>query len=119
MTDHVSWMLELNIEPGRESDFRALAREMVSATKANEAGTVAYEWSANAEGTVCHIFERYVDSGAVLTHLGTFGEKFASRFLDILQPVRFLVYGSPSAAVKDALAGFNPVYMESVDGFSR
>jgi quinol monooxygenase YgiN len=119
MARHVSWILELNIQPGREKDFRGLMEEMVSATRANEPGTLAYEWSTNADGTVCHISERYVDSAAVLPHLGTFGEKFASRFLDILKPVRFVVYGSPSAAVQDALAGFNPVYMEPVGGFSR
>jgi hypothetical protein len=47
-------------------------------------------------------------------HLGTFGEKFASRFLEVLKPVRFVVYGAPNAAVQDALAGFNPVYMDQL-----
>ncbi len=119
MATHVSWMLELDIQSGREEDFRALMKEMVSATDANEAGTLTYEWSINADGTVCHILERYVDSAAVLTHLATFGEKFANRFLEVLKPTRLFVYGSPNAAVKEALAGFNPVYMESVGGINR
>jgi quinol monooxygenase YgiN len=119
MSNHVSWMLELDLEAGRESDFRDLMAEMVDATKANEAGTLDYQWSTSADGGRCHIFERYVDSAAVLTHLGTFGEKFAGRFLEILKPVRFVVYGSPSTAVQDALAGFKPVYMHAVGGFSR
>ena len=75
--------------------------------------------STNADGTVCHISERYVDSAAVLTHLATFGEKFANRFMEVLKPTRLFVYGSPNAAVKEALAGFNPVYMESVGSISR
>ena len=119
MSSYVSWMLELDVQEGRESDFRALMAEMVGATKTNEAGTLDYEWSTSADGKRCHIFERYVDSAAVLTHVGTFGERFAGRFLEILKPVRFVVYGSPSTAVQDALAGFEPVYMQPTGGFSR
>jgi len=71
------------------------------------------------KATHCHIFERYVDSAAVLTHPGTFGERFAGRFLEILKPVRFVVDGSPDPAAQDASAGVNSVYMQSVFGFSR
>lgn len=118
MASHVSWILELQVE-GSESDLRALMTEMVGATRTNEPGTLDYEWSTSADGRQCHIYERYADSDAVLTHLATFGEKFAKRFLAILKPTRFVVYGSPSAAVKQAVAGLNPVYMETLDGFSR
>jgi quinol monooxygenase YgiN len=119
MSSNVYWMLELEIQSGREKDFRALMEEMVGATKKNENGALNYEWSTSADGKACHIFERYVDSAAVMTHLGTFGQKFAGRFLELLKPARFVVYGSPSAEVKNALAGFNPVYMQGVGGFSR
>ena len=119
MNTNVYWMLELNVQPGREKDFRVLMEEMVSATEANESGTLNYEWSTSADGKVCHIYERYLDSAAVMTHLGTFGKRFAGHFLEVLKPVRFVVYGSPSTAVKDALAGFNPIYMQAVGGFRR
>lgn len=119
MNSHVYWMLELEVQAGRESDFRALMAEMVGATQANEPGTLNYEWSTSADGRQCHVYERYADSAATLTHLRTFGAKFAGRFLQILKPVRLVVYGSPSAAVKEALTGFNPVYLQAVGGFSR
>ena len=119
MSSQVSWMLELDVQVGRETDFPALMAEMVSTTEANEPGTLDYEWSTSGDGKRCHIYERYLDSAAVLTHLGTFGQSFAGRFLEVLQPVRMVVYGSPSPAVKDALAGLKPVYMEPVAGFSR
>ena len=119
MATDVSWLLELNVQSGRAKDFSVLMEEMVNATRANEAGTLNYEWSTTADGSVCHVFERYVDSAAVLTHLATFSEKFAGRFLEILKPVRFVVYGSPTPAVKDALAGFKPSYMQPVGGFRR
>jgi quinol monooxygenase YgiN len=119
MNSEVSWILELQVQDGRENDVRPLIADMVSATQANEPGTLAYEWSTSADGKLCHLYERYVDSAAVMTHLGTFGERFADRFLTVFKPVRFVIYGSPSVAVKEAIAGFGPVYMQSAAGFSR
>jgi quinol monooxygenase YgiN len=119
MAAGVSWMLELSVQPGREKDLTLLANEMVAATRANEAGTLDYEWSLSSDGSVCHIFERYADSAAVMVHLGTFDKKFAARFLEILKPARFVVYGSPSPEVKDALDGMNAVYLQPLGGFSR
>ena len=119
MAAGVAWMLELAIQEGKGAELPALIEEMVEATKENEPGTLDYQWSISADGTACHIFERYADSGAVLVHLGTFGERFAGRFMEILAPTRFTIYGSPSQEVKEALAPFSPTYMESAGGFSR
>jgi quinol monooxygenase YgiN len=119
MATDVSWMLELSVLPGRESDWGDLMDEMVSSTHAHEAGALNYEWSTSADGSVCHIFERYADSAAVMAHLAAFDKKFAARFLEVFKPTRFVVYGSPSQEVKDALADFNPVYMQPAGGFSR
>lgn len=119
MSAQISWILELEIQGGRQDDLRHLAAEMVGSTKANEPGTLAYEWSISADGKQCHIFERYVDSAALLAHVATFGEKFAGRFLEILKPVRFVVWGSPSSEARDAVADFRPIYMQPVGGFNR
>lgn len=119
MATDVSWILELSVQSGHEKEFSALMQEMVGATQENEPGTLDYQWSTSADGSVCHIFERYVDSAAVMIHLATFGEKYAGRFLEILVPVRFVVYGSPSQEVKDALAGFQPSFMQAKASFSR
>ncbi|MFT5501558.1 MAG: quinol monooxygenase YgiN [Woeseiaceae bacterium] len=119
MNDSVFWMLDLQVVEGQEAALHSLMAEMVKATQANEPGTLVYEWNLSEDGTVCHLFERYSDSEALMIHLGSFGEKFAERFLAVLNPIRFFVYGSPSDAVKDALAGFNPVYMQSLAGFAR
>lgn len=119
MSSHVYWMLELEIQIGRTDDVRALMAEMVASTQANEAGALNYEWSLSADGKVCNIYERYVDSDATMVHIGTFGARFAARFMAVLKPIRLVVYGSPNASVKEALAGFGPTYMESAAGFSR
>ena len=59
MSDHVSWMLELNIKTGELANLKALISEMVESTRANEPGTLNYEWYFDSEermsylGTVC------------------------------------------------------------------
>lgn len=119
MNENVYWTLELEVAPGSDADFRALMAEMVKITRDQEPGALNYEWSTSPDGRVCHIYERYVDSNATLKHLESFTANFAERFLAILKPTRFVVYGAPNEAVREALAGFAPVYMQSADGFSR
>ena len=119
MSENVYWVLELAINPGRFEDFKTLVAEMVEATERNDVGTLNYEYTISDDRQVCHIYERYRNSAAVMTHVETFRAKFATRFMDVLKPMRFVIYGSPSAQVKDALAGLSPVYMAPFKGFSR
>ena len=119
MPSDVSWLLEVNVQPGREEACEALAEELVNSARANEPGTLTYQCSRSADGRSWHFFERYLDPPAALAHLATFGEKFAGRFLETFQPVRFVVYGSPSSEVREALAGFSPTYMQQATGSSR
>jgi quinol monooxygenase YgiN len=74
MSDVVSWNLELAVRDERLDDFQTLMHEMVESTR-SEPGTQAYEWFLSGDGTVCHIYERYADSGAAMAHLGTFGSR--------------------------------------------
>ncbi len=119
MSSEVSWILEVRVRDGREKEFRALMQEMVAATQANEPHTLAYEWSTSADGRQCHIYERYTDPAAVMTHLATFGAQYAARFDQVVEPMRIVIYGAPSAEVKAALADLDPVYMQPAAGFSR
>ncbi len=119
MANTVQWVLELNIKDGKFDAFETLMNEMVAATKANEPGAHAYEWFVSDDRKTCHIYERYADSAAVMTHLGTFGEKFAGRFLDALEPTRLTVYGNPSDEARNALAGLNAAFMGQIGGYSR
>ena len=119
MNKQVYWILELNIQAGKEADFRKLMDEMVAATLANEPGTLNYEWSTSDDGKACHIFERYVDSDATMVHMANFGQNYAARFMEILSPTQFTVYGSPNQTVTEALADFGITVMQSAGGFSR
>jgi len=119
MSGQVYWVLELEIHPGRETEGHAVMAEMVQATRESEPGTLHYEWSFGSDARTCHTYERYADSAAVMTHLGNFGARFAGRFLEVFKPVRFTVYGEPSAEVREALAGFSPVFLKPAAGFTR
>jgi hypothetical protein len=72
----------------------------------------------STDGGLCHIYERYADSAAVMIHLTTFGERYAARFEQALEPLRTVVDGSPTGHVKEALADPNPVYMEPAAGLA-
>ena len=119
MANTVQWVLELNIKDGKFDAFEALMNEMVTATRSDEPGALAYEWFTSDDNTTCHIYERYADSTAVMTHLGNFGANFAERFLDTLEPTRLKVYGSPSDEARQALSGLNAEFMGHIGGFSR
>jgi quinol monooxygenase YgiN len=118
MTENVYWVLEVAIKPGCCEDFKALASTMVEVTQKNEVGTLNYEWAISGDQKSCHVNERYQDSAAIMVHLKSFGEHFATRFAELGTTTRFVVYGAPSAQVKDAL-GESVVYMAPFVGFSR
>ena len=119
MEDTVCWMLEVAIKERQLNTFRSLMLEMVESTKANEPGTLDYEWSISEDQNVCHIFERYSDSAATMIHLKSFGANFAERFMAAVEPTRFVVYGNPSGEVKAALSGYGAVFMTPFGGFTR
>jgi quinol monooxygenase YgiN len=119
MNGNVYWVLELAVQPGRLNDLRRVMHDMVEAASTHEPGTLNYEWNVSDDGTVCHIYVRYRDSAAVMTHMRAFGTKFTARFMELVTITRFTVYGSPNAEVKAALAAYGPVYLAPFGGFKR
>lgn len=118
MSDVISWSLHLSVREGRLDEFRSLVPEMVASTRSEE-GALVYEWFVSPDEKTCHIYERYADSAAALAHLGTFGARFAERFLACLEPTGFFVYGDPSPEVRGVVDGFGAAYLGQFDGFSR
>jgi quinol monooxygenase YgiN len=119
MSHHVAWMLHMTVAPGRQAELQALLDEMVAATLANEPGTLEYEWSLSADGTECHLWERYADSEAALIHMGSFVANYAERFYALLTTTAFHLYGSPNAEVREGLGAFGAVIMRPLGGFRR
>jgi quinol monooxygenase YgiN len=118
MKEHVSWVIELAVKPGQLDSFKELMDEMVAGTS-NEPETLNYEWYISGDDGTVHIFEKYKDSDAMVTHVSGFMEKWAGRFLECVDPTRFTVYGDPSDAARELLAGFGPTYLAPWGGFAR
>ncbi len=55
MHRHIYWVLEVDVNEGSSDAFTDLMHEMVKATRANEPGTLNYEWSFSDDGSRCHI----------------------------------------------------------------
>lgn len=119
MKNNVWWIFELSVKDGKFEELNKLMSEMVEATERNEKGTLAYEWTISMDGGKCHIYERYVDSEAAITHLTTFLNQYATRLMETGDATGFVVYGNPNDGLKNILDGFNPDYMEHLGGFNR
>lgn len=118
MEKHVSWVVELEVKDGALEAFKELMEEMVAGTSA-EPQTLAYEWYISGDGKTVHIFEKYADSDATVSHVSGFLEKWAARFMESVDVTRFVVYGDPTPAAREILAGFGPTYLGPWGGFSR
>ncbi|MET0658312.1 MAG: antibiotic biosynthesis monooxygenase [Steroidobacteraceae bacterium] len=92
-----------SIQPGKQDEFRALAREAFARVEANEPGTLGYEWFLNAAGTECLTIDVYKDTAALLAHMANAGPVMAK----ILQIVKSdtTVYGAVAPEVR---AKFKP-----------
>jgi quinol monooxygenase YgiN len=116
MDHELAWLLELAVHPGELETVRALMDEMVASTRA-EAGALGYAWYSSDDGSTVALYERYTDDAAALTHLGTFGERFAQRFLTAMTPTRLTVFGAPGDQAREALSAFNPTFLGFFGGF--
>ena len=119
MNDTVSWVLELAIKPGELDNFKTLMGEMVEDVEASQPGTTANERFFSADGSECHLYERYADSAATMIHLTSFAENYAERFLAAAEPKRLVVYGNPDDEVRGILGGFGATFMEQLGGYAR
>jgi quinol monooxygenase YgiN len=118
MNGQVSWVFKVAVRPGKLDELRTLMEEMVESTRAKP-GALVYEWFVSDDGGVVLLYERYADSAAALTHSEAFRAKFAARFLDLVDPTRFTVLGTPSDEAKAALSRPGRVFLDSFGGFAR
>ena len=119
MNNNVILMAEFSIKSGELDNFKALVKEMVEATQANEPDTIIYEIFISEDGKSCQIMERYVDSAAAMTHLGNFGEKFGDRPWAFLEPKGFKVCANPSNELREAVSRVGAMILTPVGGFAR
>ena len=115
----VHWVYEVTIKDGQLTNLKALIAEMVARTKADEPDTLVYEWAVSEDGKTGQVHERYANSKAALLHMATFTRDFAERLGTMADLARHTVYGHPTPALRQAIAGSNPIFFEDVAGFER
>jgi quinol monooxygenase YgiN len=116
---NVFWTFGVTIKNGKLDALQDLIKEMADASRANEPGTLIYEWTISADRKTAEVHERYADSDAALRHLASFNKNFADRLMALVEPTGMTIYGSPGAALKKELEGAKPVYREVFGGFAR
>ena len=111
MNGEICWHVELLIKPGQLESFRALTGEMVESAR-RELGVLSYQRFVSEDGKTVHVYERYANSTAALTHLEIFAKKFAKPFQDMVERKCFVVFGYPTAELKAALDGYGAIYLK-------
>jgi len=65
MNENIYWVIELAVTPGRFEDLKTLAAELLEANR-NKVGFLTYGVAINDDRQVCHIYERFEDSAAIM-----------------------------------------------------
>jgi len=126
MGDSVFFIVELQIGLGQVEELQAVMQEMAAVTRADEPGTLNYEWFLTADGRSCHIYERYADPAAAVVHSATFPEQLGRR-AQAFRPTRLTAYGSLTEEVMtkriepllEAVPDISVTYLEARGGFIR
>ena len=114
----VGYVLEMTIVAGKLDEFKALAEGFIGPTKAEEPGTLTYQWYISEDGSRALLHEVFADSAAMLNHLGRVGPTLGP-LMAIAPITRFEVIGMVSADAKSALADFGAVHFPHFAGFQR
>jgi quinol monooxygenase YgiN len=104
--------------PGQEAAFKQVVQQVIAAVQ-QEPGTLMYEWSMRADGKTFDVLELYQDSAAVVAHVKEVGSKFGAELGKTQKETKFVVYGSPNAEAKQAIAGLHPEFETPFAGFIR
>lgn len=115
----VSWIFSVAIKTGEAANLKTLVEEIADATEVNEPDALSYHWYISEDGLRGEVHEHYKNSSAALEHLSTFNTHYADRIMTMIEPEGMVVFGDPSPALKQELAGANPVFMRTASGFSR
>lgn len=119
MNDNIILMSEFSIKSGELSNFKALVKEIVDTIQVNEPNTLIYEVFISKDSKSCQFIEQYMNSAAVMTHVGNFIKIFGERFWAFLEPKEFKVFGNLSDELKEAMSGIGAVIFVPIDGFAR
>jgi quinol monooxygenase YgiN len=106
MMKNIQLTAKFKIHTGKLEEFKRIAADCVTAVKKNEKGALQYDWFFSPDESKCIVRETYVDSNAVLAHMGNVGELLGQ--LLGLADFKLEIYGKMSEELQNAAAGLNP-----------
>lgn len=112
----ILYVIELEIKEDKEQELRNLIKDMVETTS-KDSGVLYYHWAID-EG-ICRTVEHYDSNESTLRHLQMFLAKFAKQYMDMGEVQSCVLYGEPSAEVKEIMDGFATVYTTTVGSYTR
>jgi len=126
VSENVSFIVELELSPQQSDQLQAVMQEMADRTRADEPGTLEYQWFLNAEANACYIFERYADAHAAVVHSRTFPPELEER-AQAFRPTRLTAYGKLTPTIEEqrikpllaAVPDISYVRVEPRGGFVR
>lgn len=95
----------LKIHDGKLDHFKTVAQACIESVREKDKGTLQYDWFFNEDHTECVVRERYVDSDAVLEHIGNLGETMGA--LLGVADLSLEVCGTPSEELAKATEGMD------------
>ena len=115
---YIALVVTGEVLPGQMDNFRQLVPRLVAAV-AEEPGTLVYEWSFHPDQKTYNVMEVYQNSDAFVAHAKHVTADFLKELGQVRKTTNAVVFGSPDAQVKEALARLDPVYTSHIDGFMR
>jgi len=99
------------IQSGKSEAFRSIASKCIEAVRENEMdrGCSRYDWYFNDDCSICDVLETYSGNEAIFEHMKNVGPHLQE--LMAISEFSGSIYGSPSAAVKSAMAAMDVVFL--------
>jgi quinol monooxygenase YgiN len=118
MSRQIQYILEWTITRGQQGAFKKLALAAIEAAKADEPGTLGYQWYFSKDESKCYVAESYADAGSMMTHLENVAPVL-SEFFKLSAITRFEVFGNLTSKAEKALAPLRAQTFDHWSGFTR
>jgi len=111
--------VDVTVNQGQLDAFKAIAKEMTSASEA-EPETLGYEFFFSTDEKQCRLLETYEDANAVLAHFtGPVVGKLVPQITPLCTIDRFEIYGDPGPQVTQMAASLGAKFFSYWAGLSR